>query len=133
MTFRASFCDPFQPKVIELGIIEKDNILEHFESIPWLELLEKMDAAKEKDIHYSPSLEIENKENKHGVTVSAVDGTVWYIFFKRPKKVKRFFGLSEKIDPHYTTESTGQTIEDARACLQALVANDLMFLEEKIK
>lgn len=133
MNFRASFCDPFKSDIIEIGGIEKDKIMQHFESIPWTELLEKMKNANEKDIHYSPSLEIENKANKHGLSVSAVDGTEWYIFFKRPKLVKKFFGLTEKMDDNYLTDITGQNIDDVRRCLTALINNDLKYLEEKIK
>jgi hypothetical protein len=133
MSYRASFCDPFKSEIIELEEIKKDNIIEHFESIPWSEFLKKMDTANENDIYYSPSLEIENKENKNGISVSAVDGTEWYIFFKRPKLVKKFFGLFEKMDKNYLTDITGQTIDDVRKCLKALIDNDLKYLEEKIK
>lgn len=133
MNFRASFCDPFKSDIIEIGEIEKDKIMQHFESIPWSELLEKMKSANEKEIHYSPSLEIENKTNRNGLSVSAVDGTEWYIFFKRPKLVKKFFGLSEKMDNNYLSDITGQNIDDVRKCLTALIDNDLKYLEEKIK
>ena len=133
MNFRASFCDPFRPEIIEMGDIEKDKIIETFEKIPWTELLKKMESVNQNDIHYSPSLEIENKDNRNGLSVSAVDGKEWYIFFKRPKMVKKFFGLSEKMDDNYLTDITGQTIHDVRACLEALIKNDLKFLEEKIK
>jgi len=133
MNFRASFCDPFKPDVIEIGTIEKEKILETFEKMPWDELLKKMETAKENEIFYSPSLEVENKDNKNGIVVSAVDGEEWYIFFKRPKMVKKLFGLIEKMDENYTTEITGQTEKDAKDCLIALINNDLNFLEAKIK
>ena len=133
MNFRASFCDPFKSDIIEIGGIGKDEIMEHFESTPWTELIEKMKNANENDIHYSPSLEIENKTNKNGLSVSAVDGTEWYIFFKRPKLVKKFFGLIEKMEDSYLTDITGQSIDDVRKCLTALINNDLKYLEEKIK
>jgi hypothetical protein len=133
MNFRASFCDPFKADIIEMDDIEKDKIMETFEKIPWTELLEKMKTANENDIHYSPSLEIENKDNKNGLSLSIIDRTEWYIFFKRPKMVKKFFGLSEKMDNDYLTNITGQSVDDVRKCLEALIKNDLKFLEEKIK
>ena len=132
MNFRASFCDPFKSNIIELGEIEKDQIMENFEKIPWDDLLKKMETANESEIHYSPSLEIENKSNKNGLSVSAVDGSEWYIFFKRPKLVKKWFGLVEKMDNDYLTDVTGQSIEDVRNCLNALINNDLEFLENHI-
>jgi len=132
MSFRASFCDPFKPDIIELGEIEKNKILETFDKIPWTDYLKKMKSANEKDIHYSPSLEIENKINKNGIVVSALDGDEWYIFYKRPKLVKRFFGLYETMNNDFTTEIHGQSGKDARECLIALIDNNLKFLEEKI-
>jgi len=135
MNFRASFCDPFKPDIIELGNIEKDKIMESFEKIPWDDLIKKMESADDKDIHYSPSLEVENKDNKNGLSVSAVDGKEWSIFFKRPKLVKKrkWFKIVEYMDNNYLSDVTGQTIDDVRTCLGALIRNDLKFLEEKIK
>lgn len=133
MNFRASFCDPFKKDIIEMGEIEKDKIMESFERIPWTKFLEEMKLKNENKIYYSPSLEIENKDNKNGLTVSAVDEKEWYIFFKRPKLVKKFFGLTEKMDDDYLTDITGQTESDVRDCLTALINNDLTFLEKKIK
>ncbi len=133
MNFRASFCDPFKPDIIEKGKIEKNKIMETFNKIPWLEYLAKMKTPKEREIYYSPSLEVENIDNKNGLSVSAIDDTEWYIFYKRPKLVKRFFGLIEKMDNDYLTDIQGQTEKDVRNCLDALIRNDLQFLENKIK
>jgi len=133
MSFRASFCDPFKPDIIELGEIEKDKILDAFDKIPWADYLKKMKSANEKDIHYSPSLEIENKTNKNGIVVSALESGEWYVFYKRPKLVKRFFGLYETMNNDYMTEIHGQSEKDAREFLIALVDDNLKFLEENIK
>ena len=133
MNFRASFCDPFKPDIIEIGKIERDKILDTFHKIPWSDYLSKMETAAEDDIYYSPSLEIENSDNKNGLSVSAIDGTEWYIFFKRPKLVKRLFGLAEKMDNDYLTDIQGQSEQDVIDCLNALINDDLDFLEEKIK
>lgn len=133
MSFRATFCDPFNPDIIELGEIEKNNIPDTFEKIPWANYLKRMESANPKDIHYSPSLEVENKINKNGIVVSAIDENEWYIFYKRPKHVKKLFGLYETMDNNYTTEIHGQSEKDVRECLIALMNNDLRFLEEKIK
>ena len=74
-----------------------------------------MEVAKEEDIFYSPSLEIENKDTKHGLSISAVgnhDSFEFYIFYKRPKIVKTFFGLKEKIKNGYLSDKTGQTKQE---------------------
>lgn len=135
MNFRASFCDPFNPNIIELGNIQKDSIIEKFESINWVDYLQKMAMVKENDIYYSPSLEIENKDTKHGLSISAVgypDNYEFYIFYKRPKKVKIFFGLKEKINDNYLSDKTGQTKQDVLECLNALLRNDTDYLANKI-
>jgi hypothetical protein len=47
MNFRASFCDPFNPNIIELGNIQKESIIDKFESIDWADYLRRM-AMKSK-------------------------------------------------------------------------------------
>lgn len=135
MNFRASFCDPFQRDIIELGSISKDSILDKFEKTPWADILRQMSHAREDEIYYSPSLEVENKDNKHGLAISAVGGPdnfEFYIFYKRPKSVKSFFGLREKTDENYTIDKTGQTKQDVLDCLKALLNNDTEFLANRI-
>jgi len=135
MKFRASFCDPFNPKVIELGEIEKDKIIELFEKTAWVEYLEKVETAKDTDIYYSPSLEVENKDTRHGLSLSAVgdpSNYEFYIFYKRPKRIKTFFGLSEKLENDYMTDVIDQSRESALECLTALINNDTQFLENRI-
>ena len=133
MKFRASFCDPLKPDIIEIGKVEQNKIMELFENIPWKEHLEKMKKVDDKDIYYSPSLEIENLDNKNGISISAIDENEWYIFYKRPKRVRKLFGLIETLDNNYVTEIQGQTTDDVKMFIKALIKNDLHFLENKIK
>jgi len=135
MNFRASFCDPFKADIVELGDVEKGKVMEMFEKVPWSEYLAKMATAKESEIYYSPSLEIENKDNRNALSISAIENQEWSIFYKRPKLVKRrkFFKVVEEIDNEYLTDIWDQTEDDVRNCLEALIRNDLQFLENKIK
>lgn len=135
MNFKATFCDPFQQDIIELGDIQPGKIIEQFENTPWTDFLRKMELAKEGEIFYSPSLEIENSDTKHGLSISAVgspDEYEFYIFYKRPKKVKTFFGFKEKAVDGYLSDKTGQTKQDVLDCLEALLRNDTDFLANKI-
>ena len=135
MNFRASVCDPFKPDVIELGDIPKDKIIDKFENTPWADFLRKMASAKKSDIFYSPSLEIENKDTKHGLNISVVgdpDKYEFYIFYQRPKNVKILFGLKEIHKENYMTDKTGQTRQDVLDCLNALLCNDTEYLSNKI-
>jgi len=134
--FRYSVCDPFKPDVIEMGEIEKERIMDVFEKFPWESLLAQMHNKSEDEIHYSPSLEIENIDTKHGVTLSVVGEESqyeFYLFYKRPKRVKSFFGLREKLDENFMSDITGQTKEDARKAIQSLLSGNTEYLEEKIK
>lgn len=135
MNFRASFCDPFKPDIIELGDIQMENVIQKFESVPWTDYLRRMESAKEDEVFYSPSFEVENKDNKHGLAISAIGephSYEFYIFYRRPKTVKTFFGLKEKIDENYTSDITGQTKQDVLDCLNALLRNDTDYLANKI-
>jgi len=132
MKFRASFCDPFQKEIIEIGEIAVDKIIETFQQIHWTDFLEKIKERPDDEIFYSPSLEIENMENKNGVVISAIDNADYlefYIFYKRFDKIKsRQHAPDEK-----ETMITEQTYDDAVKCLNALINNDLDFLENKIQ
>lgn len=135
MNFRASFCDPFQKDIIELGRISEDRIIDRFEKIDWADLLNQMRKATKAEIHYSPSLEIENSDSNHALSISAVgdpEKFEFHIFYKRPKAVKLFFGLKEKLDKNYITDKTGQTRQDVLDCLNALIQDDTDFLSAKI-
>jgi len=135
MSFRASFCEPFNSDIIELGEIHRNSIIDKFESINWLDYLRKMQFAEENEIEYSPSLEIENKDTKHGLVISAVGepgNFEFHIFYKRPKKVRRLFGLIETVDENYLSDKTRQTRKDVVDCLTALIRNDTNYLESKI-
>ncbi len=135
-TFRHSFCDPFKPDAVELGDVESIEIISRFEQIPWNEIISTMGKAKKSDIHYSPSLEFEDKNTKHAVSISGVGSTnleEFYVFYKRPKKVKKLFGLIESNDPEYLTDVTGQTKKDVIDILNALINGKYDFLDSKIK
>lgn len=134
--FRHSICEPLNPKIIEKGSINKNEIISSFLSFPWNKYLEQMENAKEREIYYSPSLEIENKRNKNGLAISAVgqpNKYEFYIFFKRPKLRKQFLGLYKKMDNSYVSDLTRQTKKDVLDCLNALIENNLEFLERKFK
>ena len=135
MNFKATFCDPLNPDIIQLGKIKPNEIITLFEKTSWKEYLQKMNTAKEGEIHFSPSLEVENNDNKNGIVISAVgdpEKYEFYVFYKRPKKVKVLFGFKEKIDMNYTTEITGQSKEDVISILNALKQNDMAYLDDKI-
>lgn len=71
----------------------------------------------------------------HALCISAVgtrDDHEFYIFYKRPKKVRSLFGMREKMNNNYMTDAQGQTKQDVLDCLHALMNNDTEFLAGKI-
>lgn len=134
--FRYSICEPLNPNIIEKGELNKEDIIKTFKEFPWNKYLAELVNANEGEIHYSPSLEFENKSNKNGITASAVGDPgkfEFYIFYKRPKKQKKLFGLIDKMDENYLSDLTGQTEKDVIDCLNALILEDQNFLENKFK
>lgn len=116
-----------------MGEIRKDKVWNLFINFPWKEYYDKMMASTYQNIHYSPSLEIENKENGTAITLSLVNmehGLEFYIFYLRPKKVSRFFGLI-KYTRTCLTDKIDQTEKDAQDAIQALLKEDLKTLEER--
>lgn len=117
-----------------MGDIEKEKIIDILDRFPWTDLLDKMKGAKESEIHFSPSIEFENKTNRHGICISIIgddSGHEFYIFYKRPKMISRFFGLMKTIDDNYLSDRTGQTDSDVKEAVTALVNGDLTTLEKK--
>jgi hypothetical protein len=136
MKFRHSFCDPFKKDIVELGDLPAEKIIETFENIPWADYLKKMEVTEQSAIYYSPSFEIENKETQHGLSISAVgtpDNFEYYIFYKRPRQVKKIFGLINTMNNNYLTDITGQTKKDVLECLDALRNGNLDLLDNKVK
>ena len=112
MVFRTSFCDPFNPTIIELGDIVEPQIMHTFDKVPWVDYLTQMRTRRENEIHFSPSLEIENKATRSGLTISVVGEPEKYescIFYKRPKKVARFFSLTSRMNNNCLTDAEGLT------------------------
>jgi hypothetical protein len=136
MQYKASFCDPFKADIVDLGYVEKEKVMELFERVPWAEYLVKMEAARENEIHWSPSLDFKDEDNHQIISVSVAgkpDNIDWLIFYIRPKKVKRLFGLlGEKMNNEHMTEVQGRTETDARNAIEALLRGDYAWLDEHI-
>lgn len=138
--FRYSVCEPLNPEVIEKGVVSTERIIGLFNDFQWDYYLKQMNAAEARGekIYFSPSLEVENKANKNGLSISAVGDPgnyEFYIFYKRPRTVmkKKLFRKPETVVKDYISEITGQTKEEAVEYLNALLADNLELLESRIK
>jgi hypothetical protein len=133
--YKCSICEPLNVEIIETEISQKE-IFDLFERFPWSAYLEKMEIASEKDIQYSPSLQVENNLEKCTITFSAVGISTdfdFYIFFKRRKKRKSLFGLFSFTDKSYTSEIRGQSIKIASNYLSAFLRNDFESLNQEFQ
>jgi|CXWL01.1.fsa_nt_gi hypothetical protein len=134
--YRWSICEPDNPAVIEKGMIQKEDIVQTFIEFPWIDRLRKIAAMKDDDVCFSPSLEFENKDAKQGVTFSIVgdeNKNEFYFFYKRPKTVSSFFGLSKKNVEGYISDKTGFTKEDAVNILREFINDNFDCLELQVK
>ena len=133
MRFRAEFTNPFKGYAIEDDDIDKVKIMYEFEGLPWSDLSKQRGSADETDVFESHTFEVENMDNGSCLTIYLADDMEWNISYKRPKLVEKSVENSKNIDPEYETYIIGQTKSDVCECLNALVENDLEFLENKIK
>lgn len=137
MRYNLTFCNPLKKDIIELGKAEQYEVVDIFNKTKWEDFLQSMEGKKESEIFYSPSFEVENPDNKNSVSISAVGKSSdyeFYIFYKRPKMVKGFLGLgAPKLKEGYNSMITGQSAQDVIECIEALINNNLDFLERKIK
>jgi len=133
--YRWSIYEPDDPKVIEMGSIRKEEIMETFEQFSWIDRLRRMAGMKEDAICFSPSLEFKNLDTEQGVSFSIV-GTEsdheFYIFYTRPS-LSETRGMFDPDEDYQVSDLTGQTKEDAVKFLNAFLNNDTVYLEEKIK
>lgn len=125
MKFSVSFCDPLSPEILELGDLEEEKVIEVFESIPWKDYLVESDPSDDSDVHYAPSLEVENKKMNIGLELSAIDENEWHLFLRKPINSN----APESIENELMNELTGQSETDAIACLNAFLKVDLDYLE----
>jgi len=134
--YKWSICEPDQKEVVEKGSIQKENIMETFEQFPWIDRLLKMAAMKEDEICFSPSLGFKNVDNNSAVEFSIIGDEAeneFYIFYIRPKTIKRLFGLLQTDMEKYMSDITGQTKEDAIKFLKAFIGDDVDYMEAKMK
>lgn len=109
--------------------------MEAFHQYPWMEKLEKMARMGEDNIYFSPSLEFENLDTTHAISISILGEPSkyeYYTFYRRPKTFK-ILGLFNKKMDKYLSDITGQTMEDAAQLLTAFLDNNYGYIEKVMK
>jgi len=123
--YQWTVCDPLNESIINKGAIDKSQILETFNTFPWSEMLEKMESVDSSEIYFSPSLEFKVDSHSRGMTFSAVgkpDDFIFYIFYQRPEKIKKWFGFVEKEEPKFVSDIVDQSFEASTEVLKEFLA-----------
>ncbi|MCF8254782.1 MAG: hypothetical protein K9H61_06280 [Bacteroidia bacterium] len=132
MKFRLSFCNPFTPIIEDLGMKNDSEIIDCFKNIPWEDFLDRIVKVDKDKLDYSPTLEIIDTSTKHAISISALGDGVWLVFYKRPKLVSKWFGLTQILNENYNTEVEVGNQEQVIEFIQALLENNHSHLENKI-
>lgn len=134
--FLWSICYPDQEAPVEKGPIPGSDIANTFAAFPWMEQLQKLNSMKEEEIRFSPSMEFRNTGTGEGISISIVgsaEESEFYFFYRRPKTIRTFLGLSRKKIENFVSDLTGLSKEDVLELLQAFVRNDRDSIEARMK
>ncbi len=90
---------PLNAELVNESLLSKEEFIKKYENFPWEELLKNQLNTEDKNIHCSPSINVENNDG-NGISVSIVgelNDYEFYVCYKRPitRKKKKWFGLIE--------------------------------------
>lgn len=106
--FTHTKCDPAIPEVVELGPVPGDDLLKTFEQFPWDEHIARMKALPQDKICFSLSLGFQLPSAARKIEISYVESRdrahIFYLFYIRPKEVRKLFGLITRKDAEFTSD-----------------------------
>ena len=112
--------DPLCPDPIEKGHVRSADLVATFTAYPWASQVQKQLNANESKICFSPSLEF-TAPNGQSLCFSAVPNKgsfAFYAFYKRPKTIRSWFGLSTKCDPNFSSDLLDLSLEQSAKLIQ---------------
>ncbi|MFK7748431.1 MAG: hypothetical protein AB8B65_08580 [Kordia sp.] len=119
MKLKYSESHPLKSYLVNEAYITKDEFVEKFKNFDWEGLLKVQLAANDKQIHFSPSINLDDKDGK-GIAASIVgelNEYEFYVCYKRPitRKKTKWFGLVsyDFYDKDFFSVITEQTKKDA--------------------
>ncbi|WP_109435349.1 hypothetical protein [Aquimarina sp. AU119] len=128
---------PLKAELVNKRLLSKEEFVNKYEKFPWKELLEEQLNADDKNIHCSPSLNVENNDGKL-ISVSIVgqlNDYEFYVCFKRPitRKRKKWFGLIEYdyYDKDFCSVIPEQTKNDGLEAFLLFYEGNFEKLEER--
>lgn len=137
MKLKYSESHPLKSYLLNEQLLTKEEFIEKYKNFQWLELLKLQLSANENQIHYSPSLNVEDDKGD-GVSVSIVGDLKeyeFYVCYKRPitRKKTKWFGLVEYnyYDKDFCSVIPEQSKEDGLKAFILFYERNLKELEEK--
>lgn len=97
MKFKTSFCHPLKKDIVELGLINKADVIDQFRSYDWRSFLMEMKLLSDKEIFYSPSFTMETEDGERGFGICAIEcdekGVLFLVIYRRPKLIIKHYGF----------------------------------------
>lgn len=135
--FTHTKCDPEIPDVVNLGAVPNDDLSKTFEQFPWNELIAKMKALPKDKVCFSPSLGFQLPSADQKIEISYVEsrGTehFFYLFYIRPKEVKKLFGLVKHMNTEFTSDILDQKIDDCLKLIELFTKQDFDAIEQMFR
>lgn len=129
--------DPLSPDIQQAGEVQPESLIESFTNFPWAEFANKMKCADEKDICYSPSLGFQNTTTNHKIEISYVgfenDKVTFYLFYVRPKEVKKLFGLKAVMKQEFVSDLLDQNEDDCIKLINHFAKDDYSSIESMFR
>ena len=119
MELKYSESHPLKSYLVNEKYITKDEFIEKFKNFDWEGLLKAQLTADDEQIHFSPSINLDDKDGKAiGVSiVGELNDYEFYISYKRPitRRKTKWFGLVsyDFYDKDFFSVVTEQTKKDA--------------------
>ncbi|WP_166926114.1 hypothetical protein [Flavobacterium poyangense] len=135
MTFKYSICHPDKEDIEYKNYpISESEVLKIAENYPWIQLLDFSESIPENQVQYNPSLDFTCIESKQSFGLTAIyddqrklSFSIWY---KRPKKVKVWFGLFGESEKMIVDDYWSLNFSDALKFLQYFVNGNYQKVEE---
>ncbi|MGB6082892.1 hypothetical protein [Moheibacter sp.] len=135
MNFKYSICFPDQKEIQYFNEpITRKEVLEIAKNYPWLEQIHQADAMDQNKVHYSPSIDFTNLQDKRSFCLTAdlddnknLSFSLWY---NRPKKVKVLFGLFGEKETMIVDDVWNYNFNQAIQFLEHFVNQNYQIIEE---
>ena len=134
MHFNYTICYPNKEKIESAStLLDAQQVLDLFKKHPWEAQNDLCLKLPEEKIYFSPSIGFTNTISNHGLELTAnfTEGKLEFsLWFNRPKKVKKFFGLLGEYEQMKVDDVWGINLEESIKYLEHFVKGNYTKIEE---